>query len=99
ELYETLKSWHIPYNIASGITSFPEYWEFSNKLEKQGKSWEEIRDLHELEIKVWESQNLDKLKENCKGKIFIYSATDNSIPYEMFSEIENLFNADRIHLG
>lgn len=33
------------------------------------------------------------------GRILIYSAGDNSIPYELFELIENYFDAVRIHLG
>lgn len=33
------------------------------------------------------------------GKIIIPSASDNSIPYNMFSMIEHMFNAERVHLG
>lgn len=34
-----------------------------------------------------------------KGDVFIYSAEDNTIPYEMFGTIESYLNADRFHLG
>jgi hypothetical protein len=34
-----------------------------------------------------------------KGQILIESATDNSIPYWMFEDIENIFQAQRRHLG
>lgn len=33
------------------------------------------------------------------GKIFIESAEDNSIPFEIFDWIESAFNATRYHLG
>ena len=33
------------------------------------------------------------------GKIIIEGTCDNIIPYELFDIIENLFNADREHLG
>lgn len=34
-----------------------------------------------------------------KGKVIIESVGDNSIPYEMWRYIEELFAADRCHLG
>lgn len=34
-----------------------------------------------------------------KGDIFIQSRSDNTVPYWMFDDIENLFHARRIHLG
>jgi hypothetical protein len=37
-------------------------------------------------------------KENI-GKIFIESKSDNTIPYEMFDMIHNIFNTSRYHLG
>ena len=33
------------------------------------------------------------------GKIVIYGTDDNSIPYDLFDEIEQTFNANRFHLG
>ena len=34
-----------------------------------------------------------------KGDILIYSAHDNSIPYELMVAVEGFLNAERIHLG
>lgn len=34
-----------------------------------------------------------------QNRICIYSASDNSIPYEMLDLIEDMFNGERIHLG
>lgn len=34
-----------------------------------------------------------------EGNIIINSASDNSIPFDLFDMIENAFNARRIHLG
>ena len=36
---------------------------------------------------------------NLTGKLIIMSASDNSIPYELFEAIEDEFNAKRYHLG
>jgi hypothetical protein len=33
------------------------------------------------------------------GRILVYSAKDNSIPYELFNVIKSVFKAERIHLG
>lgn len=40
-----------------------------------------------------------KWKGQYIGRIIIPSSTDNSIPYEIFDEIESIFNAERHHLG
>ena len=38
-------------------------------------------------------------RERYIGKVIITSNGDNSIPYDLFDEIENTFDADRRHLG
>lgn len=45
--------------------------------------------------------DLDNLKDlnDLDGKLMLFSENDNSIPYEDFEKIEELFNAKRIHLG
>ncbi len=40
-----------------------------------------------------------KWREQYEGRVIISSQSDNSIPYELFEEIESLFNADRMHMG
>jgi len=38
-------------------------------------------------------------KEGTVGKIIIMSASDNSVPYELFEIICSLFSAEHFHLG
>lgn len=38
-------------------------------------------------------------KESNIGKVMIMGTGDNSIPYEIWEEIENIFNANSEHLG
>jgi hypothetical protein len=54
----------------------------------------ELAEAHEVfrEFKSW------GITAN-KGDIFVYSSSDNTIPYDMFGTIESYLNADRYHLG
>lgn len=45
------------------------------------------------------SLDYKKLAKDLKGKIVVFSAEDNSIPYELFNLIESLFNAEHNHLS
>lgn len=44
-------------------------------------------------------ENKKRVLALLKGKIYIYSAEDNSIPHTLQVAIENSFGADRLHLG
>jgi hypothetical protein len=50
-------------------------------------------------LEKWKSKNYEKIKEWFIGKILIFSASDNSIPFELFDLIERAYCADKIHLG
>lgn len=39
------------------------------------------------------------IRKSALGKIIIEGTGDNSIPYELFEQIEELFSATRCHLG
>lgn len=70
---------------------------------------------HNLNIKIppklkkYKTQIINFLKEfnNCqswgmevkKGDIILQGASDNSIPYDLFDQIEETLNASRLHLG
>lgn len=51
----------------------------------------------------WRDQQEEEWIKNESGKyvgrVLIYSADDNSIPWELFELIERKFNATRVHLG
>ncbi|MFA7101418.1 MAG: hypothetical protein WC196_06820 [Bacilli bacterium] len=38
-------------------------------------------------------------KQDLTGKVIIYSASDNTIPWALFELIEEAYNATRIHMG
>lgn len=44
-------------------------------------------------------KNYNNLKQRMIGYIIIRSASDNSVPYELFDMIESSFGANRYHLG
>jgi hypothetical protein len=53
-------------------------------------------------IEVYKDNSLIDIsnkKEDIFGKIIIESASDNTIPYELFDLIEFIFKGERIHLG
>lgn len=65
------------------------------KLEKGEYDWRLIEERTNQYID-------EKWEEDCKkyeGKVTIYSASDNSIPYELRGLIEQAFEAERWHLG
>lgn len=81
-----------------------------NKLHGERHSF---RDTFQQPVLVT-SKNVDKIGDDCYygfdnkhsprrkyliGNIVIYGVDDNSIPYEMFDEIQSLFGANRYHLG
>lgn len=73
------------------------------KMETRGQSgWgndikfptEELTQAFEV-FREWASWGITAKK----GDIFIFSASDNTIPYEMMDTISSYLNADRYHLG
>jgi hypothetical protein len=54
----------------------------------------ELNKAHET-FKEWSSWGITANK----GDIFVYSASDNTIPYLLFDTIASYLNADRYHLG
>jgi hypothetical protein len=56
-----------------------------------------IADLNDVDfLKDWDDRWTE---ENVMGKLLIFSASDNTIPYELFNLIESKFDAWREHLG
>lgn len=43
--------------------------------------------------------DMQDYSEDYEGKVIIYSAGDNTIPYSLFEIIEEAYNATRLHLG
>ena len=97
-------------NLAS-IGAFGEYLMKNNKFilgEKQEtlenaiteEDFDNIFNVFEYTRKMYdENCGWDYENESNIGKIIIESTSDNSIPYEMFEWIENIFNSDKYHLG
>lgn len=67
--------------------------EYNNKLQ------EEITAARKAYEKNWLVENIETIRNILIGQIVILSADDNSIPYTIFKEIEDLFNGRRFHLG
>ena len=89
------------YNIEETINILKKILDFYNDLEEQNISFESMFEIPKIgteedsdELIYW-----DVKKEDVEGKLLIYSAKDNSIPYSLFRLIEEKFNAYRIHLG
>ncbi len=63
--------------------------------------YEDFENYSEFEKseKKWIKERLQEFLKIMKGRIFIYSSDDNSIPSELFDLIEDSFNAIRLHLG
>lgn len=74
-----------------------------NHVEKL--DYDEVFDTPYIYTKeMWYNNKSDEYKWNYHdekniGRIIISGVDDNSIPYEMFDKIENLFNGYREHLG
>jgi hypothetical protein len=82
-------------------------WNRQNKF-----NWA-YRDVFQDPVVVTKN-NIEKIENDCcygfddkytprrnylMGNIVIYGVDDNSIPYDLFDEIEQVFNANRYHLG
>lgn len=64
--------------------NMPDWWETGNK--KSINDWFDG------------SSDFDYI-EKYFNKLLIFSKEDNSIPYELFDQIEDIFSAQRLHLG
>lgn len=83
--------WHV--TLTDNIS---EYHINSENADKVLKWFEDNKDRFDYDY-----CNLDNLNDlnDLDGKLMLFSEDDNSIPYEDFEKIEELFNAERIHLG
>lgn len=73
----------------------PEY-NFRDTIDQRREKWAQ----HDADVDAWKERNRAQLMRNCVGSIVIEGASDNSIPYDLFDSIENLFDvAQRYHLG
>ncbi len=70
-------------SVTGEKSNMPNWWHTGNKPKKN--SWDYDRQM------TWRGQYI--------GKVIIESATDNSIPYDLFDRIESTFSAERHHLG
>lgn len=69
--------------VISGKDSLPSWWFTGNKPKKSN----------------WDYDSPMRWRGMYKGKLIIESATDNSIPYDLFDTIESTFSAERHHMG
>lgn len=84
-LIDTISSYGYQF---SGTEYLPSYFDLEGNWEERNKQHEEI-------VNKWKENNLDKIN----GLLIIESASDNSIPYEIFDKINEIFNGDNVHLG
>ena len=97
----------IPWNFKEKLSvetyeSFPEEKDFnddSNRNEANEWAGKSKYDKLEEALNKWLGDNKEELLEQFKGYIFIYSESDNTIPYGLQQVIEEVFTADRAHLG
>jgi len=74
-----------------------------NKITGEGREFTDVFDdyIHvfcdsDMHLANWSQW---KWTKNHEGKIIVYSAGDNTIPWGMMDYICDLFDAERIHLG
>lgn len=63
------------------------------------KAFGDIKIAEEKDIKFLKEWDENWVRERVEGKLLIYSACDNTIPYELFEFISAKFSAWREHLG
>jgi len=92
-----------------------EYEDFEKEHENKGDYWEKYKETRSKVFDYFkninnisddDTQQLDLISEALswgyivkKGDIIVYSASDNSIPWEVMNIVEDMLNANRIHLG
>ncbi len=66
--------------------NLPDWWETG--VVKKNNDWSD-----------WDGSTDFDYIEKYFNKLLIFSKEDNSIPYELFDKIEDVFSAERLHLG
>lgn len=94
EVKKILQTFLDAYNIGIGRQEFDETF----GEVRQGNK-EDVKTLQEWQSGILATQRGVDFKKHPEKQIVIFSAGDNSIPYELFELIETAFNADRLHLG
>jgi len=88
-----LIEWDIPWNIHNKLS------EETTKDPIPEMDYSEGYEVSVEKRNAWIARHREDLENALKGFIFIESWSDNSIPYGLFSMIEDIFNADRKHMG
>ena len=68
--------------------NLPYWWETGVKKRNGYDDWSD-----------WDGSSDFDYIEKYFNKLLIFSKEDNSIPYELFDQIEDVFSAERLHLG
>ena len=79
-----------------GIPSAPVYHPYGSNV-----SWEEANKIHEADMKEWKDKYFKRFTQNVVGKLWVIGDGDNSVPYDVWEQIEDIFDmsGDRLHLG
>ena len=82
------------------IEHYEDHFEWTrNNTQNKGLDWKQESELRNEYKKGWIERNYEQAKAILLGTVLINSASDNTIPWEMFEQIERYFNAERFHLG
>ena len=87
---QTFVSFGIPYTVSEIFEKYEKPPHYSST-----EDWSELVKKEKEWIASISQEDRDKLSEY----VIIESASDNSIPYDLFDSIESLVNGERIHLG
>lgn len=86
----------VPYGLRKLLPSFPEY-KYSNNSDL---SYSEQREIEKKRMEEYKNNLSSKVLKEINSFFYIESNSYNSIPYELFDMIENLFkDSGRLHLG
>lgn len=100
KVIEEYGSWFMSKN------SMPSIWECIEKLGGYIYPYDKFEDYNNIVAekaeamqKVMMGKYMTQDFSHLYGNVIIFSLDDNSIPYELFDDIEQLFNARRYHMG
>lgn len=94
EWASNILEWEKPYYFKAAYSNKPEY----NDYKTQG--WAIDWEAYDLAAKEWKANIPEDLINEFIGNVVIQGTADNSITYQLFDLIENLFNHScRIHQG
>jgi len=87
------------YHSGALFNTYPDH--NNDKYKKEPEKQYSMTDFEKLrkDEEKWIEEHVDEFCKQYAGRVLIYSASDNSIPYELFEMIDGAFNGYHIHLG